>query len=701
MHMSERWPSIRHLLLAALLLCIVGRFLAVGLEEVRSNVNSSGLDQRSYLNLGLKIRAGKNLTDGNRHPLYPALLAPFAHREWAYFTGGKLLSLTLGALSLLLIFWTVKRLHGAEVALSIVLLLSINPIFQRVTSHVMAESLLVGLFFATWYLTVQGFRKQRFWIGAGAVAALAYVTKGTGQLLLVAFIPAVILRYRRGIRQVWRGMVSYIVAYGLVALPLWAYNLDKYGNLLYNRSTTHAMWFDTWEDRYVQGRLPTLVSYFRSHSLSHALARWWQGLGRVIPVWIEALVAGDSWLCLLGLAMLLLATALVQRRGTAWQLRDRRAELMYSSLLVAIYYALFAWYAQVVTAPRFFLPLAPVIYLCAVDALAYLWRTTARWLRRMGLPGLPLARGLYLLVCVSLILGLTMEKADAFRTAARDPFAQDREYNAEADALFAWLRANLSPKTNFLWGPSTTLGSWRHEEGYDFEEIPSDADSWADLAAYARDEKCTYAIIDIHTVHRRLKLLSPYFAVEQGRIRIQAIPPNWALTYVQSSLPCRWCVFQLLDQMPISQPLSLTFGEQIQFLGYDVADRRVQPGGHLLFTLYWQPLAPISENYTVFTHLLGPGNVLLAQLDRQPLQRRVSTEHWFPGAIYADRFEMPLPVDILPGESQLEVGLYQLTTMERLPVVAADGQQLPEDRVLLPITIVIEPVRGDGKAVEP
>jgi len=82
--------------------------------------------------------------------------------------------------------------------------------------------------------------------------------------------------------------------------------------------------------------------------------------------------------------------------------------------------------------------------------------------------------------------------------------------------------------------------------------------------------------------------------------------------------------------------------------------------------------------------------VLLAQVDRQPLQGRVPTSQWLPGGIYADRFDILLPLDIPPGEAQLEVGLYQWTTMERLPVVTAEGQQLPEDRVLLPTPIIIQ-----------
>ncbi|MEA3345595.1 MAG: hypothetical protein U9Q78_05035 [Chloroflexota bacterium] len=258
-----------------------------------------------------------------------------------------------------------------------------------------------------------------------------------------------------------------------------------------------------------------------------------------------------------------------------------------------------------------------------------------------------------------------------------------------AEELFAWIQANLTRDIEFLWGPSTTLGSWRYEGEYYFNEIPSDARSWADLAAYARQEGCSYAIMDIHTLHRRQKLLASSFAAEQGRIHIRALPSNWALTYVQPGLPCRWCVFQMLDQQPIGHPLSLTLRGQIRLLGYEVANARVQAGGHLHFTLYWQPLTTIGEDYTVFTHLLGPGNVLLAQVDRQPLQGRVPTGQWIPGGIYADRFDMSLPADTPPGEAQLEVGLYQLATMERLPVVTLEGQRLPEDRVLLSIPIII------------
>jgi len=285
---SEHWSFAQNLALALLLFCILGRFLAVGLEEVRGNANSSAYDQRSFLNLGLNIRAGKKLTDGNRHPLFPALLALFARREWAYFTEAKLLSLGLGTLSLLLIFWLVRCLWGSGVALGVILLLSINQAFAHESSHVLGEPLLVSLSFLAWCLTVRGFVRQQLWIAAGAVAGLAYLTKATGQLLPIAFLPTVLWVYGRGIRRAWRGVAGYVAAYGLVAAPLWAYNLACYGHPFYNYSTTHVMWFDRWEDKYAQGPLPTLGSYLRTHSLAEMLSRQWAGLGRVLSMWAEA-----------------------------------------------------------------------------------------------------------------------------------------------------------------------------------------------------------------------------------------------------------------------------------------------------------------------------------------------------------------------------------------------------------------------------
>lgn len=690
--MSEGWAFVRRLALALLLFCILGRFLTVGLEEVRANSNSSAYDQRSFLNLGLKIRAGRKLTDGNRHPLYPALLALFARREWAYFTGAKLLSLGLGTLSLLLIFWLIQRLRGTEVALGVTLLLSVNQAFVHESSHVMAESLLLGLFFLAWYLTVRGFERGRLWVAAGAAAGLAYLTKATGQLLPIACLPTMLLICGRGIRRIWRDVVGYLAAYSLIAAPLWAYNLAHYGNPFYNYSTAHVMWFDHWEDKYAQGPLPTLGSYLLAHSPTEMLSRFWSGLGRVLSMWGEAALprgrgTGPWQISPWWGALFIGGLAAKAAYGAYRARRDHRlAWVACAGALFLLFTLLFAWYAQVYVAPRFLMPLMPIFYLLGLEGV--------RWLGRLLRRPQILQRWAYLSLALGLAAWLGWGSRDALRQMGRDPFLLDRERNAEAEVLLTWLEGRIAPGTDILWGPSNSLPSWRYEGTLDFREFPSDMADWEELRAYVQARGACYAIVDDQTVIRRKELLGPFFDIWDSRVSLRAFPPGWALTYVQPGLPCRWCVFQLLDQRPISHPLPLTLGGQIRLMGCDVARTRVRAGEHLQFTLYWQPLTTIREDYTVFTHLLSPQGTLLAQVDRQPLQGLVPTSRWLPGGVYADRFDMELPADVPSGEAQLEVGLYQLATMDRLPVVTSDGQRLPEDRVLLPTPIIIEGAMG-------
>jgi len=691
--MPERWAVVRRGMLFLALFGTLICFLVDGYESLLDNSNSSTFDQRSYLTLGLEIRSGKHLTDGNRHPLYPALLALFARRSWSYFTTGKLLSLGLGVLSLLIVFWVAKRLRNEQVALVVLLLLSINPSFRHVTSHVMAEALLVGLFALAWYLGVRALDERHSMPIAGAAMGIVYLTKGTGQLMAIAFLLVAGLRSRRAFWRAARPLLSYLAAYILVTAPLWIYNLLEYENPLYNWTMTHAMWFDSWEDKYAQGRTPTLWSYLRQHSVAQIVERQWYGMGRVLPVWRDALVpkGGEPWL--LGLGLLGLGLPLLVRpRAVRRYFCLHRVELLYTGVVLALFYFSFAWFAQVYVAPRFFVPLAPMIYFYLADGLIALINAFAGWLQRRGfqLPG-GWRRGFYLLICTSLIVRPLTLDIDRVRAIGKDPYVHDRAHNAEVETLFAWIRTHLSPGIEFLWGPSTTFGSWYYENKYDFSEFPSDAGSWAELSTFVRKRRCAFAIVDSDTFRRREDLLSPWFSAEVGRIHIEAVPSNWALTYVQPDLNCRWAVFQILDQKPISNPLPRVLGQEIRFLGYDLA-KTVPQGGRLCFTLYWQAMATPQQGYTVFTHLLGTEGKMIAQEDHPPIEGRVPTNLWIPGAIYADRYAISLPDDAPLGQSRLEVGLYLLATMERLPVMTPEGQRLAQDRILLPTPIAIVPV---------
>jgi hypothetical protein len=121
-------------------------------------------------------------------------------------------------------------------------------------------------------------------------------------------------------------------------------------------------------------------------------------------------------------------------------------------------------------------------------------------------------------------------------------------------------------------------------------------------------------------------------------------------------------------------PTIASFGNQLALLGYN------QTGDSLTF--YWQALAPMSQDYTAFVHLLDEQGNLLAQHDGQPQAGDYPTSIWAAGEIVTDTITLPIPAGDSPY--QLAIGVYLLATLERLPVIANDTIQ-PDGRLLLPL----------------
>jgi hypothetical protein len=674
----------------ALLALIVGRFIAVGLEEVRGNWNSSAYDQRSYLQLSLKIKERKALTDGKRHPLYPALISPFAEREWAYFTRSKLISLGIGAIGLIVVFLLSRRMYGDDVALLATLLLGINEEFASESARVICESLFVLLFFVTWYYTVKGFSHGHHWIAAGFCAGLAYLTKGTAQTLVISFLISAAIVYRTRLltkKQILAFLLSYLIA----ASVLLVYHYRQYGNPFYNYNITHAMWFDSWEGQYISGQEPpTAFTFFKTHSLKDILIRQWTGMAQIIPFLAQALIP-VKWQAVYELlispfgllAVIGTLAALLYLRGTS-PYRDDKERFIFTGVLFVLSYLLFSWGVKVMAAPRFLLTLAPILYLLIADLVCGVVK------RRLPIRGrkAALAGRFALYACLALWLSFT--SVEAARHIFEDPFQTDRLRNSDGDRVLSWLEEGTEKGTKVIWGPCYSLPNWRYEGELSFKSIPKDLTSWEDFMAFVEEKDARYVILDWETFARREELLSQYFDREGDRITFQSLPPGWALAFAYKGLPCEWCIFKLLDLAPIEQPLQVDLGRRVRLLGYDLDHRTVRPGDIVRLTLYWQALKELDEDYTVFTHLLGEDSTIRGQMDSQPLGGLLPTSTWFAGMIVADRYDIAVAPDASPGEYQIEVGMYLLETMQRLSAVDEGGQRLPDDRVLLEPGITVK-----------
>lgn len=129
-------------------------------------------------------------------------------------------------------------------------------------------------------------------------------------------------------------------------------------------------------------------------------------------------------------------------------------------------------------------------------------------------------------------------------------------------------------------------------------------------------------------------------------------------------------------------PLSVTFGSEIELVGYDVK-ARVAPGATLRVALYWHALQPVPLNYKVFVHLLGPDDQLLAQDDSKPVGWAYPTTRWQPGETIRDEHLLTVDPAALRGDYWLVAGLYDAATGERPVVYDAAGNEIPERRVML------------------
>jgi len=140
-------------------------------------------------------------------------------------------------------------------------------------------------------------------------------------------------------------------------------------------------------------------------------------------------------------------------------------------------------------------------------------------------------------------------------------------------------------------------------------------------------------------------------------------------------------VMPSVDVSPSMQhTVAANLGNKVLLIGYSLNAQEIEAGDALLLTLYWQALAEMERRYTVFTHLLDAENRIVAQMDGEPLGGTHPTTEWRFGEIVRDNYGLLIAPDTPPGEYLLEVGMYYLPTLERLPVLAPSVR---DDRVVL------------------
>jgi len=124
----------------------------------------------------------------------------------------------------------------------------------------------------------------------------------------------------------------------------------------------------------------------------------------------------------------------------------------------------------------------------------------------------------------------------------------------------------------------------------------------------------------------------------------------------------------------LSLPTQLKYENQARLLGVTVTPERLIPGETVEVQACWEALNTIQQDYTVFVHLLGPENQIVAMRHTYPGLGKFPTSLWPVGKAFCDTYKLPVEPDTdTPILYNLEVGLFNAETGGRLTATAPDG----------------------------
>ena len=149
---------------------------------------------------------------------------------------------------------------------------------------------------------------------------------------------------------------------------------------------------------------------------------------------------------------------------------------------------------------------------------------------------------------------------------------------------------------------------------------------------------------------------------------------SWATSFDQETL----------EESSNAIDLPVNFGDVMLFLGHDRSASALDPGDALELILHWQLLEKPSRQYTVFAHLLDINGQVVSGFDAN----EYPTSFWREegGERLLSYMRLPISPDLQPGMYQLEIGIYNQPSGERL-FILSDSQAVADRLLLAPIEL--------------
>jgi 4-amino-4-deoxy-L-arabinose transferase-like glycosyltransferase len=158
-----------------------------------------------------------------------------------------------------------------------------------------------------------------------------------------------------------------------------------------------------------------------------------------------------------------------------------------------------------------------------------------------------------------------------------------------------------------------------------------------------------------------------------------------------NGVPYAWLYPELPPDARPENPQRAQLGDRFRFLGYDLRQTEAAPGDRFPVVLTWEATEIVTDDLSIFVHLLDPAGQLAWQDDGAADHGARPTWSWEPGESIVDPHTIQLPPDLAEGDYVLVAGLYDWRTGERLPVLTPEGESNPQDQVPIATLAVRQP----------
>jgi hypothetical protein len=127
-------------------------------------------------------------------------------------------------------------------------------------------------------------------------------------------------------------------------------------------------------------------------------------------------------------------------------------------------------------------------------------------------------------------------------------------------------------------------------------------------------------------------------------------------------------------------------GSDLEIIGYAFPTQPLRPGSSIEWVVWWRARHAISDERSVFVHLLNDRGEVVGQYDGPPTAGRRPTSTWQANDLIVDMRLLQLPSDLPPGNYHLRIGMYHWPSLERLPMRIA-GIRQEHDALVIPFVV--------------